>query len=348
MKRTEIEFREISKYINLFDFDKYLRKKTILITGSKGLVGTGLVKWILMENEMKETNARIIASTRNPNETPSYIENTDNIIYCEYGKEDLVDERIDYIIHAASPTGNKYHMQHPVETFKTNVDGMEKMLEIAGRNSGCSMIYLSSEEVYGLPSDDSPAITEDMVGAIDSLNLRSCYPLGKKASEFLCYASAEQYGIDVKIIRPTVIHGLFQRYEETRVVNELLQCLLENKNFVMQSDGMTKKCMMYSLDAISAIFTVLFLGKKGEAYNVSNIDTFLTVKDLAQHLIKTFNPNIKVVFKTGGAAKADGFLPHRTIVQNCTKLMNLGWKPYGSLDHIYEVDLERFKEQGKY
>lgn len=141
MKRTEIEFREISKYINLFDFDKYLRKKTILITGSKGLVGTGLVKWILMENEMKETNARIIASTRNPNETPSYIENTDNIIYCEYGKEDLVDERIDYIIHAASPTGNKYHMQHPVETFKTNVDGMEKMLEIAGRNSGCSMIY---------------------------------------------------------------------------------------------------------------------------------------------------------------------------------------------------------------
>ena len=76
---------------------------------------------------------------------------------------------------------------------------------------------------------------------------------------FIVRRKMKIFGIDVKIIRPTVIHGLFQRYEETRVVNELLQCLLENKNFVMQSDGMTKKCMMYSLDAISAIFTVMRL-----------------------------------------------------------------------------------------
>lgn len=343
MKKTELELREISKYLDIFNFDKFLNNKTLLLTGAKGLVGTGIVKWILMMNELRETNTRIIASTRNPAEMPTYIEDIDNIICCEYGKEDLIEEKIDYIIHAASPTGNKYHMRHPVETFKTNVDGVEKMLEIAEKNSGCSMIYLSSEEVYGLPSDDSPVMIENMVGAIDSLNLRSCYPLGKKASEFLCYASAKEYDIDVKIIRPTVIHGLFQKYEETRVVNELLQCLLEDKDFVMKSDGMTKKCMMYSLDAISAIFTVLFLGRKGEVYNASNPDTFITIRDLAQHLIEVFNPNIKVVFENGSAAEADGFLPHRTIVQDCTKLMNLGWKPYGSLEHIYEVDIERFK-----
>ena len=86
-----------------------------------------------------------------------------------------------------------------------------------------------------------------------------------------------------------MIHGLFQRYEEPRVVNELLRCLVENKDFIMKSDGLTKKCMMYSLDAISAIFTVLFKGKKGEAYNASNPETFITVRDLAQHLVETFN-----------------------------------------------------------
>ena len=343
MKTTDIEKKELSKYIELFDFNGFINKKTILITGSKGLVGTGLVKWILFQNQIKGTDTRIYASTRNPNEIPEYIEESDNIRYVKYGAENSIDERIDYIVHAASPTGNKYHMQHPVETFRTNVDGMEMMLDLSLKNAGCSVIYLSSEEIYGLPADDSPAMTEDMVGAIDSLNLRSCYPLGKKASEFLCYASAEEYGIDVKIIRPTVIHGLFQRYEETRVVNELLRCLVENKDFIMKSDGLTKKCMMYSLDAISAIFTVLFKGEKGEAYNASNPDTFITVRDLAQHLVKTFNPSIKVIFEKGTATKADGFLPHRTIVQDCSKLINLGWKPYGSLTHIYEVDLERFK-----
>ena len=343
MKSTDIEKRELSKYIELFDFDAYLNNKTILITGSKGLVGTGLVKWILFQNQIKGTNTKILASTRKPHDLPNYIEESDNIRYVEYGTEISIDEKIDYIVHAASPTGNKYHMQHPVETFKTNVDGMEMMLDIAEKNNGCSMIYLSSEEIYGLPADDSPAMTENMFGAIDSLNLRSCYPLGKKASEFLCHASADEYGIDVKIIRPTVIHGLFQRYEEPRVVNELLRCLVENKDFIMKSDGLTKKCMMYSLDAISAIFTVLFKGEKGEAYNASNPETFITVRNLAKHLVETFNPSIKVVFETGTATKADGFLPHRTIVQDCSKLMSLGWKPYGSLDHIYEIDLERFK-----
>ena len=102
--------------------------------------------------------------------------------------------------------------------------------------------------------------------------------------------------------------------------------------------------MMYSLDAISAIFTVLFKGKKGEAYNASNPETFITVRDLAQHLVETFNQSIKVVFEIGTATKSDGFLPHRTIVQDCSKLISLGWKPYGSLEHIYKIDLERFKE----
>ena len=344
MNYSEVEYKELSRYIEDTDYDSFLKDKTILITGSKGLVGTSLVKWILVQNEIKGTNTHVIGSTRNPLDIPGYIDKKDNIEYCEYGTELNIEKRIDYIIHAASPTGNQYHMQHPVETFRTNVEGMEKMLELTKRNEGCALIYLSSEEVYGLPADDSPAITEDMVGAIDSLHLRNCYPLGKKASEFLCHASAMEYGMDVKIIRPTVIHGLFQRYEEPRVVNELLRCILENKNLIMKSDGLTKKCMMYSLDATSAIFTVLFRGEKGEAYNASNPDTFITVKDLANYLFETFNPNIKVVFAQDQAKKSDGFLPHRTLVQDISKLKKLGWEPKTNLKRIYEIDIERFSQ----
>ena len=47
MKYTKIEYEELVKYINNNnDFSKSLENKTILITGSKGLVGTALVKWI--------------------------------------------------------------------------------------------------------------------------------------------------------------------------------------------------------------------------------------------------------------------------------------------------------------
>ena len=63
----------------------------------------------------------------------------------------------------------------------------------------------------------------------------------------------------------------------------------------MKSDGLTKKCMLYSLDAISAIFTVLLKGENGEAYNASNPDTFLTVRDLADRVFQKFNPSIKIL-----------------------------------------------------
>lgn len=345
MKLTNIENRELSNYINRIDFSEYLKDKTVLITGSKGLIGSALIKWILLQNDLKNTNTKIYASTRNPEEIPNYIEEQDNIIYCEYGYENELDVKIDYIIHAASPMGNINHIQRPVETFKVNLEGTQNMLNILEKNKECSMIYLSSEEVYGLPSDESPVVTEKEVGAIDSLNVRSCYPLGKKGSEFLCYASANEYNLDVKIIRLTVVQGLFQKYDEARVVNELVRCVVENKDFVMKTDGMTKKCMLYSLDAVSAIFTVLFKGGKGEAYNASNPDTFITVKDLAYHVAEKFNNSINIVFETQQNNKNEGFLPHRSLVQDCTKLMKLGWKPISDLDHIYKVDIERFSKQ---
>ena len=51
MKVTDIEKKVLTNYIELFDYDSYLKDKRILITGSKGLVGTGLVKWILFQNQ---------------------------------------------------------------------------------------------------------------------------------------------------------------------------------------------------------------------------------------------------------------------------------------------------------
>lgn len=344
MKLNKIERAELTRYIEENDFEQALQGKTILLTGAKGLVGTALTKWILLQNEVKKSNTKILASTRNPESIPDYIEKGDAIHYIPHGKEREYGEQAEYIIHAASPTGNAYHMQYPLETFRTNVDGMEDLLEICRKKKDTVLLYLSSEEVYGLPSDEHPLVFEDSVGAIDSLNLRSCYPLGKKACEFLCFAAAKEYGLQTKIIRPTVIHGLFQRYEETRVVNEILRCLVEEKDLHMKSDGLTKKCMLYALDAVAAILTVLLKGKAGEAYNASNPDTFLSVRDLAHHVFETFNPKLKLVFENN-ASGADGFLPHRSIVQDCTKLNALGWKAKANLDHIYKVDLERFQEQ---
>lgn len=343
MKLTDIEQQEFSRYLEHYDLSQYMKGKTFLITGCKGIVGTGVIKWLLLANKIYQANIRIIASTRTPEDMPAYIEEGDKIRFCSFGQEREICREcgVDYIIHAASPTGNSFHAAHPAQSLRVIVDETEKMLDICRKHSKCSMLYISSEEIYGLPDTEKP-LPETYVGAIDSLTYRSCYPLGKKAAELLCYNYCLEYGTDVKIIRPTVIHGLLQKYSEERVVNEILRCVIENRNLVLKSAGTTKKCLMYSLDAISAIFIVLFRGKKGEAYNASNPDTFMAVKDLANHIFKHFCPELKVEYPKIETATAEGYLPKRSLLQDIGKIKRLGWEPITGLDMIYQIDLQRF------
>lgn len=341
---TAIEEREISKYTKLFDFSKELKGKTLLITGSKGIVGSGIIKWLLYENGNKNLNCRIIASTRDVTRKPSYIEDKDNITYITFGKEleDCADMQIDFVVHAAAPTSNKVFKSHPIESLHVIVDGTERMLQLA-RQHNAKMIYLSSEEAYGTPDEEKP-ISEDYIGAINSLSTRSCYPLGKKVAELLCRSYFEEYGVDVKIIRPTVILGLWQEYDSVKVEAEILRCILENKDLFIKSDGLTKKSVIYSLDAISAVFTVLMGGgKSGEAYNATNPATFCSVRDRAYAAFKEFNPNVTIEFATVDLSQKSGYLPKRSICEDITKISQLGWKPHADMSYIYSIDISRFK-----
>ena len=58
-----IEERELNRYLQRYDFNEYINGKTFLLTGCKGLVGSGVIKWLLLENKKNDANVTIIAST---------------------------------------------------------------------------------------------------------------------------------------------------------------------------------------------------------------------------------------------------------------------------------------------
>lgn len=346
MKLTLLEEREFTDYVKQYDFLEYFRNKTFLITGAGGMTGTGIIKWLLLENELYDANIKIYASTRKPEEIPEYIEKSDSITYCMFGREAdvLAHVSVDYIIHGAAPTGRAFFMSHPVETLRVIVDETEKLLEFARHNKGCRFLYLSSMDIYGTVNSDYP-VKEEYIGSIDSLSIRSGYPLGKKAGEFLCRAYYHEYGVDSVIIRPASIQGLLQPYQEERVFNEILRCIIENQDLILKSDGSVKKCFLYSLDAVSAVFTILFKGKGGEAYNAVNPETFMTLKELAEHIFQKYAPECKVRFDIQDV-KTTGYLQTFSFVQDNRKLENLGWVPLKKLEDIYGVDIERFLNKG--
>ena len=232
--------------------------------------------------------------------------------------------------------------KQPVEALHTIVNGTKGILEVQRKQPSCSLIYLSSEEVYGTPKDKE-AIPESFVGRIDSLNTRSSYPLGKKTAELMCRAYFEEYGLDTKIIRPTVIIGLYQPYDSVKIEAEILRCIVENKDLYLKSSGTTKKTVIYTLDTISAVFTVLFKGESGQAYNATNPQTFNSVRDSASLLFQKFNPNCKIVFPEQDTSSALGYLPERAMLEDISRIESLGWKPMTSLEMIFRNEIQRFK-----
>lgn len=336
------EMSEYQRYTKEFDFSAFIRDKTFLVTGSGGMTGSALIKWILFQNSRYGTNAKIYASTRHPDRIPDYIEPDDNIEMCEFGKEEAVvgDSEVDYIIHAASPTERDFFIKYPAETFRVIIDGTESMLELCRRKNAV-FILLSSVEVYGAHDSELP-VDESDTGAINSLNVRNGYPLGKKGAEFLSYAYHNEYGCDTRIVRISAIQGLYQPYDEQRIFNEITRCILEKKNLTMKSDGLSKKSIVYTLDAVSGILTALFEGASGETYNITNPDTFLTMRELAERLFARFAPELKIEYDITPEATT-GYLPHLALVQSVEKISGLGWRPITDLEKIYEIDLNRWR-----
>lgn len=341
MKLSCLEKSEYERYTKEFDFSQFIKDKTFLVTGSGGMTGQSIIKWILYENELHKTNAKIYASTRRPDKIPDYIEKSDHVEMCGFGKEaDVIGTaKVDYIIHAASPTERDFFMKYPAETFQVIIDGCEKMLALC-REKNASFILLSSVEVYGSLEKAEP-VDECETGAIDSLHIRNGYPLGKKGAEFLTYAYFKEYGCNTRSVRISAIQGLYQPYEEQRIFNEIARCIIEDRNLLMKSDGMSKKSIVYTLDAVSGIFTALFKGESGEVYNITNPSTFFTMKELAEKLFSKFNGKLKIEYDKPSSAPT-GYLPHLEILQNVEKIACLGWKPITGLEQIYEIDINRW------
>lgn len=344
MKFTALEKEQIEFFLNKFNFCDDLKNKTVLITGSKGIVGTALIKWVCFLNEIYDCNCKIIASTRNPLKIPDYIEKQDLISFCSFGEEIefCKNIKLDIIISCASPTDNNYFVEKPIETIDTIVQGTRSLLNLA-KEKKANMIFLSSEEVYGsVISNES--ISENFVGSIDSLNLRSSYPLSKKIAELMCFSSHKEYGVNVRIIRPTLIIGLWQDYNNKKIESEILRCLCEDRNIILKTDGSSKKSIIFTLDVISAIFTVLFKGKPGCAYNATNESTFCSVLDRCYDLISFLKKEntVKVEFNS---TETNKYLKQRCVLENTQALRDLGWEPLFDAHKIFQLEFNRFNKK---
>lgn len=330
---------DIKSFVENFSLKDDVKDSSILVTGGTGLIGSILVKCLLGLN----ANTRITLPVRNIEKAKViYGSNSEllNIIECDLESYlGNMNEHFDYIIHLASPTAGKYMVEHPVETYSLALDSTKFILEYCRRNPIKSFVYVSSLEYYGQNTDDK-VIKEEFLGYVDSTSPRSSYPLGKRAAEYMCTAYAKEYGVPVKIARLTQTFGAGVSADDNRVFAQFARSIIEGKNIVMHTKGESAKPYCYTTDSVSAILYILLRGADGEAYNVANQDTYISIKAMALFLKKNFNPLVDVIVEEHPEM---GYAPVTKLNLSSEKLMGLGWKPQYDLYQMFEHLIEAMK-----
>lgn len=331
-------------------FNEY-KKRTFLVTGATGLIGSLLVKALLFCNERHDLGLNVVALVRNKQKAEEILGKEDeypelHYLVCDLEKDDIkTDQKIDYIIHAAAITNSKIMVTLPVDTIRASVSGTDKVLNLALENNIHGMVYISSMEVYGSISS-SELTTEENLGFIDLANVRSCYPESKRLCECLCTAYTVQHRLNIKSARLAQTFGAGILPSENRVFAQFAKSAMRGEDIVLHTEGKSEGNYVYTRDAIIGILLLLTNGEAGEAYNIVNEQSHLTIAQMAKLVSEYFGEGkSKVIFDIPENALNYGYAPDVKLHLSAEKMKCLGWIPEVGMVESYERMISYMKEE---
>lgn len=318
-----------------------LENRSILITGASGLIGSQIIKALACRNRLFNSNIKIYAYARNLDKAKKVLSEISEHKCLEFFIGDIsqtfdTEKDIDYIIHTASATASKEFVTKPVEVINTTLAGTRNILELAKKKKSKGVVYLSSMEAFGVVQASTKKSTENDLGQIDLSNPRSCYPESKRMAECLCAAYASEYEIPVKIARLSQTFGAGISYAENRVFAQFAKAVIEDRDIVLHTKGLSWGNYCYTRDTVIALLILLSKGTLGEPYTISNEDSNIRIKDMAEMVAsKIASGKIKVIFDIPESAMTYGYAPDTELHLSSAKMQALGWKPTVSLEEAY-------------
>ena len=294
----------------------------VLITGAGGLICSALVDFLMS----LDLDIQIWVAGRSVEKLCNRFSHWgDGLNYLRYDALEKLElfESFDYYIHGASNAHPAAYSAQPVDTMLANLIGTEQILRHAAAGGAKRVLYISSSEVYGKKEGTHPYREQDY-GFVDILNPRACYPCSKRAAETLCAAYAQQYGVDAVIVRPGHVYGPTATATDTRASSQFPRDVLAGQDIVMKSPGTQLRSYCYVLDCVSAVVTVLLHGRRGGAYNISNPNSVVTIRQMAQAFADAAGR--KIVFDNPSDAEAKSYNLMDNSALDSSALQALGWQ----------------------
>ena len=309
-------------------------KKTILVTGGAGLIGSHLCGYLLDAGHEVLCVDNFLSSSRMGLKS---LENRPGFVFIHHDVRNGFMMNVDEVYHLASPTSPLFMRQSPIETLRINQQGTVNVLELARRRNA-RVVLASSGDVYGSPRQ--PLQSENSWLAVNSFGSRYVVEEGKRSAEALGRAYASELMMHIRVARIFDTYGPGMLVGDPRVVAKFIVSALRGQDLVIYGNGLQTRCFCYVADLVRGLVQLMESGPDdGSPVNLgSNYE--ITISALAK----------KIIDITGSCSRMVHMSPYRDDVRHLTPDLSLarrtlGWEPSVNLEEGLKRTVEWFEEQ---
>jgi dTDP-glucose 4,6-dehydratase len=266
-------------------------RKTVLITGGAGFIGSHLCELFL------DNGYDVICLDNLITGKMSNIRHLLKDKYFRFIKHDIskhadIKGPIHYVLHFASPASPVDYLKYPIQTLKVGSLGTHNALGLA-KAKKAGFLFASTSEIYGDPLVNPQP--ETYWGNVNPVGPRGVYDEAKRFSEAITMAYYHVHNVDTKIVRIFNTYGERMREEDGRAIPNFISQALNNRPITVYGDGSQTRSFCYVSDLVNGIYKLL-LSDEHCPVNVGNPNE-MTLLKLAKVIIKLTKSKSKIVFK---------------------------------------------------
>jgi dTDP-glucose 4,6-dehydratase len=290
-----------------------MRGQRLFITGGTGFIGCWLLESLLWANDRLDLDASAVVLTRDP---AAFARKAPHLAGHRAVRLHAGDVRsfeyprgaFRFLVHAATESSTTLNADDPLTMLDTIVRGTERALNFAHQSGVEKFLFTSSGAVYGRQPPELSHVSEDHTGGPDSTDPRSAYGEGKRVAEHLCVLHHCRYGIQSKIARCFAFAGPYLPLDAHFAFGNFLHDGLKGGPIRVQGDGTPYRSYLYAADLAIWLWTVLFRGTPGRAYNVGD-DRPVSIAELACQVAVHFGTTAQVAREASPGKPAERYVP---------------------------------------